>query len=87
MGKKPELPRNKDQTEKSTKVQPIRIESSDKEPGHCEPDQPKYFDHEPTIDELNDGNHTRDGVMKDPKDEAAPSNLERNGKKIKCQIA
>ena len=131
MGKKSEFPRNKDQTEKSTKVQPIRIESSDEEPGRCEPDQPKDFDHEPTIDEpndgndmmkdpedeaapsnleiessdeepghcepgqqkdfdqepttveLKDGNDTRDGVMKDPEDEEAPSNLERNGKKNK----
>ena len=48
--------------------QPIRIESSDEEPGRCEPDQPKDFDHEPTIDELNDGNDTRDGGMKDPED-------------------
>ena len=61
----------------------LEIESSDEEPGHREPGKPKDFDHEPTIDEPNDGNDTRDGAMKDPEDEAAPSNLERNRKKNK----
>ena len=60
------------QTEEEQDDQLIRIESSDEEPGRCEPDQPKDFDHEPTIDELNDGND----MMKDPENEAAPSNLE-----------
>ena len=59
------------QTEDEQHDQPIRIESSAEEPGHYEPRQPKDFDHEPTIDEPNDGND----MMKDPEDEAAPSNL------------
>ena len=61
----------------------LKIESSDEEPGHREPGQPKDFAQEPTIVEPNDGNDMRDGAMKDPEDEAAPSNLERNGKKNK----
>ena len=61
----------------------LENESSDEEPGHREPGHLKDFDHEPTIDEPNDGNDMRDGAMKDAEDEAAPSNLERNGKKNK----
>ena len=43
----------------------------------------KDFDHEPTVDKLKDSNDTKDGAMKDPEDGAAPSNIERNGKKNK----
>ena len=61
----------------------LEIESSDDKPGHCELGQQKDFDQEPTIVEPNDDNDMRDGVMKDPEDEEAPSNLERNRKKNK----
>ena len=55
--KKPRSKRKKvviKQTEEEQGDQPIRIESSDEEPGRCEPNQPNDFDHEPTIDEHNE---------------------------------
>ena len=55
--KKPRSKRKKvviKQTEEEQDDQPIGIESSDEEPGHCESNQRKDFDDEPTIDELNE---------------------------------